>query len=176
MTHRDRNVICPCWLSVPSRGRFPKLHLIIVRHIYWLGAGVREVAQDLDRLLHTLTTQNGIRVTCRTGVKLHLFDVDPATSGYEALFDSVGRMGVDALLLPSSPKFTQDRKSIIALAAKHRIPAIYEWSYFATEGGLMAYSPSWAEMDRQAANYVDKIFRGEKPGDLPIQQPTSSNS
>jgi ABC transporter substrate binding protein len=137
------------------------------------GPGLRSIAAGRN---DTLTTQNGIRVTCRTGVKLHLFDVDPATSGYEALFDSVGRMGVDALLLPSSPKFTQDRKSIIALAAKHRIPAIYEWSYFATEGGLMAYSPSWAEMDRQAANYVDKIFRGEKPGDLPIQQPTSSNS
>ena len=84
----------------------------------------------------------------------------------------MGRMGVDALLVPSSPKFNHDRKSIIALATKHQIPAIYEWSYFATEGGLMAYSPSWAEMDRQAANYVDKIFRGEKPGDLPIQQPT----
>jgi ABC-type uncharacterized transport system substrate-binding protein len=120
---------------------------------FWLDAGVRKVAQDL-------------------GVKLHQFDVDPATSGYEALFDSMGRVGVDALLVPSSPKFTQDRKPIVALAAKHQIPAIYEWSWFAADGGLMAYSPSWAEMDRQAADYVDRILRGAWPGDLPIQQPT----
>jgi ABC-type uncharacterized transport system substrate-binding protein len=98
--------------------------------------------------------------------------VDQPTSGYEALFDSMGRVGVDALLVPSSPKFTQDRKSIIALAAKHQIPAIYEWSWFAADGGLMAYSLTWAEMDRQAADYVDRILRGAWPGDLPIQQPT----
>ena len=84
----------------------------------------------------------------------------------------MGRVGVDALLVPSSQKFTQDRKSIVALAAKHQIPAIYEWSWFAADGGLMAYSPSWVEMDRQAADYVDRILRGAWPGDLPIQQPT----
>ena len=123
---------------------------------FWLDAGVRKVAQDL-------------------GVKLHQFDVDPATSGYEALFNSMGRVGVDALLVPSSPKFTQDRKSIVALAAKHQIPAIYEWSWFAADGGLMAYSPSWAEMDRQAADYVDRILEAHGQAISPSSNPRSSS-
>jgi putative ABC transport system substrate-binding protein len=105
------------------------------------------------------------------GVQLHVFVVGD-TQGYEAAFDSMARAGVEALLVPTSPQFTRDRKSIIELAARRRIPAIYEWSAFAGEGGLMGYGPSRAEMDRQAAKLVDKILKGAKPGDLPIEQPT----
>src|SRR6266536_144807 len=84
----------------------------------------------------------------------------------------MARADVEALLVPTSPQFSRDRKSIIELAARRRIPAIYEWGAFAGEGGLMGYGPSRAEMDRQAAKLVDKILKGAKPGDLPIEQPT----
>jgi putative ABC transport system substrate-binding protein len=58
------------------------------------------------------------------------------------------------------------------LAARHRLPAVYPFRYFATEGGLMSYGPDQIEQWRGAATYVDRILRGEKPGDLPVQAPT----
>jgi len=106
------------------------------------------------------------------GVQLNVVEVADDPKGYETAFESMARAGVEALVVPSSPKLFQDRKSIIPLAAKHRIPTIFEWSVSAADGGLMAYGPTLAEMDRQSAKLVDKILKGAKPGDLPIEQPT----
>jgi len=106
------------------------------------------------------------------GVQLNVVEVADDAKGYETAFESMVRAGVEALVVPSSPKLFQDRKSIIPLAAKHRIPTIYEWSASAADGGLMAYGPSFAEMDRQSAKLVDKNLKGAKPGELPIEQPT----
>ncbi len=106
------------------------------------------------------------------GVQLAVIGVGDESRGYEIAFESMVREGVEALVVPSSPKLFQDRKSIIPLAAKYRIPAIYEWSVSAADGGLMAYGPTLAEMDRQSAKLVDKILKGAKPGDLPVEQPT----
>jgi putative ABC transport system substrate-binding protein len=65
-----------------------------------------------------------------------------------------------------------NRGSIVILAARHHLPAVYPFRYFATEGGLLAYGPDQSDQWRGAATYVDRILRGEKPGDLPIQTPT----
>jgi putative ABC transport system substrate-binding protein len=65
-----------------------------------------------------------------------------------------------------------NRDLIIALAAKHRLPAIYPYHYFASGGGLMSYGPDTIEQYRRAAAYVDRILKGEKPADLPVQAPT----
>jgi putative ABC transport system substrate-binding protein len=65
-----------------------------------------------------------------------------------------------------------NRGSLIILAAGHRLPAIYPFRYFAAEGGLLAYGPDQTDQWRGAATYVDRILRGEKPGDLPVQTPT----
>src|SRR5262249_10915742 len=78
-----------------------------------------------------------------------------------------GRLAV----LPS-PHTTASRASIIILAARHRLPAIYPFRFFATEGGLMSYGIDQIDQWRGAATYVDRILRGEKPGDLPVQAPT----
>ena len=82
------------------------------------------------------------------------------------------REEVDALLVPSFPRFFQDHRQIIQMAARRRIPAIYEWGENAQAGGLIAYGPVRVELDRRAASYIDKILRGTKPGDLPVEQPT----
>jgi putative ABC transport system substrate-binding protein len=65
-----------------------------------------------------------------------------------------------------------NRASIIILAARYRLPAIYPYRFFATEGGLLSYGPDQIDQWRGAATYVDRILRGEKPGDLPVQAPT----
>jgi putative ABC transport system substrate-binding protein len=64
------------------------------------------------------------------------------------------------------------RELIIALAARHRLPAAYTYRFYVTSGGLVSYGIDPDDQARQAAGYVDRILKGEKPGDLPIQQPT----
>jgi putative tryptophan/tyrosine transport system substrate-binding protein len=64
------------------------------------------------------------------------------------------------------------RDLIIALASRHRLPAIYPFRYFATSGGLMSYGIDVPDVCRRAASYVDRILKGAKPGDLPVQFPT----
>jgi putative ABC transport system substrate-binding protein len=79
----------------------------------------------------------------------------------------------DGALLVLPDLFTAtNRQSIIALAAQHRLPAVYPFRYFVASGGLMSYGIEMLETYRQAASYVDRILRGEKPADLPVQAPT----
>jgi putative ABC transport system substrate-binding protein len=76
------------------------------------------------------------------------------------------------LMVLPNPYTVANRGAIILLAARHRLPAVYAFRYIAAEGGLMSYGPDQVEQWRGAATYVDRILRGEKPGDLPIQAPT----
>jgi putative ABC transport system substrate-binding protein len=79
----------------------------------------------------------------------------------------------DSALLVLPDLFTAtNRQSIIALAARHRLPAVYPFRYFVASGGLMSYGIETLETYRQAASYVDRILKGERPSDLPVQQPT----
>ncbi len=65
-----------------------------------------------------------------------------------------------------------DRETIITLAARHRLPVVYPDHVFVTDGGLLAYGPDRVDQYRRAASYVDRILKGEKPADLPVQAPT----
>ena len=76
------------------------------------------------------------------------------------------------LVVTASTPAAANRKLIIALAAQHRLPTVYPYRFFATEGGLLAYGPDQIEQYRQAASYVDRILKGEKPANLPVQSPT----
>jgi ABC-type uncharacterized transport system substrate-binding protein len=68
---------------------------------------------------------------------------------------------------------TVHREVIVRLAARFRVPAVYPFRYYATSGGLMSYGVDVTETFRRAASYVNRILKGEKPGDLPVQQPTT---
>src|SRR5215475_2055897 len=76
------------------------------------------------------------------------------------------------LIVLPNPVTQGNRKLIIAMAARHRLPAVYAFPFFAREGGLISYGVDLPDQYRQSASYVDRILRGEKPADLPVQQPT----
>ena len=82
------------------------------------------------------------------------------------------RIPNSGLVVPTSPAAIVNRKPIITLAAQHRLPAVYFLSTFAKDGGLISYGPDVVAQYRQAAGYIDRILKGEKPADLPVQAPT----
>jgi len=92
--------------------------------------------------------------------------------GLERALDAITRERTDALILLADPLTLSQRLRIVEFAAEARLPAMYEISEFADAGGLMSYGHNPGEMCRRAATYVDKILKGAKPGDLPIEQPT----
>ena len=75
------------------------------------------------------------------------------------------------LIIPGDPVTGDSRKEIIALAARHKLPAIYGYRYYVAEDGLMSYGTDWSDQCRGAAGYIDRILKGAKPTDLPVQQP-----
>jgi putative ABC transport system substrate-binding protein len=94
-----------------------------------------------------------------------------AEGEFETAFTSLGAWHAGALVVSADPLFNNRREEIVALAARHRVPAIYEWREFAAAGGLISYGPSLTGMVRQAGAYVGRILAGAKPADLPVQQP-----
>ena len=94
------------------------------------------------------------------------------TTDVDRVFDALaGEQNAGLMVLPDI-SMTNYREVIVALAARHRVPAIYPFRYFAVSGGLMSYGTDLAEVSLRAASYVDRILKGEKPGDLPVQAPT----
>ena len=91
---------------------------------------------------------------------------------YAAAFEEAGRAQAQALFVAASTYFVRDRRQIIGLAAQRRIPAIYEWREDVQQGGLMTYATSLPEMIRRVAGYVDRIFKGAVPAEMPVEQPT----
>ncbi len=105
------------------------------------------------------------------GVRLHGLEVR-GPSDFDKAFEDATKARVGALSILSSPIVFANLKRIADLAAKHRLPSIFQAAEFANVGGLSSYGPDRADMFRRAATYVDKILKGAKPGELPIEQPT----
>ena len=104
------------------------------------------------------------------GVKpQHLDILDP--KDLDAAFRAASKGRADAVLVLGTPILTLQRRQAADLAAKHRLPAIYSRPEFVEAGGLMAYGVSFIDLFRRAATYVDKILKGAKPADLPVEQP-----
>ena len=90
---------------------------------------------------------------------------------YERAFATLAAERPEALFVAAHTFFVRDRKRIIGLAAKHRLPAMYEWPEHVEAGGLMSYGSSLPGTTRRVAVYVDRLFKGARPGDLPVEQP-----
>ena len=105
------------------------------------------------------------------GVTIEPIEVK-ASEDFDAAFAVMARSRPDALLMNSPPLLTEHRREIIAFALDHRLPAIGNFTFWARDGLLMSYAPDWVHMWRRAADYVDRILKGAKPADLPVEQPT----
>jgi putative ABC transport system substrate-binding protein len=108
-----------------------------------------------------------------TALRIKVFPLDiRGPDDIESGFGMMAREHANAfIVLPEPVSFTK-RKQIVDLAAKNRLPAMYPWNEFVDSGGLVAYSPNRDDLWRRAATYVDKILKGAKPADLPVEQPT----
>jgi putative ABC transport system substrate-binding protein len=106
------------------------------------------------------------------GIKLQYIDV-LSPKDIEDAFRAAGKSGADAvLMIVAGPVYNPHRRQIAELAVKSRLPAIYEAVEEVEAGGLMSYGMNSTELYRRAAVYVDKILKGAKPGELPVEQPT----
>jgi putative ABC transport system substrate-binding protein len=119
--------------------------------------------------LQTRDVQEG---ALRLGVKAVIFNAR-AVSEFENLFTAMAKQKAGALLVAADPYFNSQSGHLIALAAQNQLPAIYEWRQFAVEGGLMSYGTVLTDAYSQAGSYAGRILNGERPGDLPVVQPTN---
>ena len=107
----------------------------------------------------------------RLNVKLVIVRAN-AEGEFDAAFSSVAQQKAGAILVCASPFFNSRRQQLVLLAARHGLPAIYEWREFAEAGGLMSYGTRLADAYRQAGLYAGRVLRGDKPADLPVVQVT----
>jgi len=105
-------------------------------------------------------------------LKLEEIKTQLEAKGLESAFQTAKQKQVNAIMTISTRPFFAERKRIVELADKYRLPAIYPQNEFVEAGGLMFYGADYGDLFRRAAVYVDKILKGAKPADLPVQQPT----
>jgi putative tryptophan/tyrosine transport system substrate-binding protein len=106
------------------------------------------------------------------GVQLQILNAS-SESEIDTAFASLVRDHAGALVVGADPFFGSWREQLVALASRHAVPAIYFWREFVVAGGLISYGPSLTDTWRQAGIYAGRILKGEKPADLPVQQPTT---
>ena len=105
------------------------------------------------------------------GVRLQFVEAR-GPEDFDRAFSEMTKARAGALTVLPGSMFVNERRRLVDLAAKNRLPAVYPWREGVADGGLMSYGPDLADLFRRAATYVDKILRGAKPGDLPVEQPT----
>ena len=119
----------------------------------------------------TLNWKENQQPARQLGIQHHSLEVR-SPNELDKAFEAATRARAGALAILPDPVMTTNLKRIADFAAKNRLPSIYQWSEFADAGGLVTYGPDRADLFRRAATYVDKILKGTKPGDLPVEQPT----
>jgi putative tryptophan/tyrosine transport system substrate-binding protein len=120
---------------------------------------------------HAVSMRQARAAAEKLHIKLLLLEVK-RTADLDAAFRAILRDRPEALLIFADRVFLHDRQIIMDFAIKHRLPNVSAYRELVVAGGLMSFGPSYEDMHRRAAIYVDKILKGTKPGDLPVEQPT----
>ena len=105
------------------------------------------------------------------GVQLQIVEAR-GPEDFDRAFSTMISARADAMVVLATAAFATQRRRLVELALKNRLPAVYSFREYVDVGGLMSYGPNLNDLSRRAATYVDKILRGVKPGDLPVEQPT----
>lgn len=105
--------------------------------------------------------------------RIDLVIVGDRNGAYDAAFAEMAQAGVDAVVVGAHQFYVRDRREIIVLAERQRLPAIYEWAHQVADGGLMSFGASLTERYRRLAAHIDRILKGARPADLPFEQPAA---
>ena len=141
---------------------------------------LREAVPGVSHVAAMLSSSNPANVTYRKeiqqsakvlGVKLELFSVSDREQ-LDAVFKAIIASRATAVIVAAAPLFSVHLPQLVEFAARNRLPAMYFFREYVEAGGLMAYGPSLTDSWQRAAIYVDKILKGAKPADLPVEQPT----
>ena len=158
------NVTGTSWLNV----ELIEKRLDLLKHAL---PGLTRVAVLREAVGAGTTARAAITAAQRLGLQIYILEVR-APNELDDAFTEMRRIGVGALSVVESPMITAEGSRIASLALRHRIPAIFPDHRFLEAGGLMSYGPSFPATYRQAATYVDRIIKGTKPAELPVEQPT----
>jgi putative ABC transport system substrate-binding protein len=139
--------------------------------------GATRVAVLVEPEFYTLNAAQGVlddskRASRALGLRLETFEVR-ASEDFDAAFARIKQSRAEGLTFIPTPLFYAQRARIADLAIKHRLPLVAELREQAVAGALLAYNSNWPQMYRQAAMYVDRILRGAKPAELPVQDPAT---
>ena len=125
-----------------------------------------------DSIANELQLKELVAAAVALKLKLEEIETPPDAKGLESAFKTAKQKQVGAIMTTTARPYFAERKRIVELAVKYRLPAIYFQKEFVDEGGLMSYGADFDDLFRRAAVYVDKILKGAKPADLPVQQAT----
>jgi ABC-type uncharacterized transport system substrate-binding protein len=155
---------------------FPELAAKGLEHLKQAVPGVSRVAVLLEPGAVPEPTYKdilkGAGVAARAlGVRLQVVEAR-GPEDFDRAFSDMTRARAGALAVLSTPMFASERRRLGDLAAKNRLPTVFQFREYVDAGGLMSYGPNIADLNRRAATYVDKILKGAKPADLPVEQPT----
>jgi putative tryptophan/tyrosine transport system substrate-binding protein len=163
LAHPDRNATGLSFLNTEVSGK----RIEILRDAM---PKLRRLAILWDRSSVTRDLDDSLNLTRSLGLDPHPFEVGTPEEFEQAFKGAAGQ--ADAVNVLASPFFNASRKRLVALAAQYRLPAMYETDEYMRDGGLISYGPSLADLFRRSAGYVDKILKGARPADLPVEQPT----
>jgi putative ABC transport system substrate-binding protein len=138
-----------------------------------IAPGTTRAAVLRDPEVSSGPAQFGVIQTVAPSLRIEVTPVNVRdASGIEHAVAAFAQSGNGGLIVTGSGLATVNRDRIVALAARHKLPTVYSNRVFVTAGGLVSYGPDYVDMYRRAAGDVDRILRGEKPADLPVQAPT----
>lgn len=165
LAHPDRNATGLSFLNTEiGTKRVELLHEML--------PDVRRIAVLNDRNSNRLNVDTTLAAARAHGLEATVVDVTSAEE-FGAAFEAMLAARAQALDALASPFFNANRERLVELAARHRLPAIYESAEYVRVGGLASYGAELSDLFRRASVYVDKILKGAKPADLPVQQPTT---